>query len=254
MASSRRCIVDIMRIPRCYTEQQLKLTQTVVLEQNVSHHLLHVLRLRCGDSLILFNGDGKEHSGILANAQGKLAVVELSEERDTCTESGLHIELGQGISRGERMDFVLQKSVELGVSAVTPLWTSRSQVKLNGPRLEKRLAHWRAIIRSACEQSGRSVLPSLNNARSLAEWCGPAESQLKLVLDPSASAHLCDFPATTRVTLLVGPEGGLEPGEIRLAEAGGFERVRLGPRTLRTETAALAALTAVQTLWGDLAS
>lgn len=249
-----RCATDIMRIPRCYTEQLLERTQTVTLGEEVSHHLLRVLRLRCGDSLILFNGDGKEHTGVLAKARDKLAVVELSEEYGTCTESRLRIELGQGISRGERMDFVLQKSVELGVGTVTPLWTARSQVKLSGLRLEKRLAHWRSIMRAACEQSGRSVIPALNYACALADWCSARDTQLQLVLDPRGSMQLRDFPTVDSVRILIGPEGGLERDEVRLAEAGGFKRVRLGPRTLRTETAALAALTAVQTLWGDLAT
>lgn len=243
-----------MRTPRCYTDQPLGAAQTVTLEPEASHHLLRVLRLRCGDSLILFNGDGRDYSGVLAEANGKLAVAEMSEEHDAGTESGLRIELGQGISRGERMDFVLQKSVELGVGVVTPLWTTRSQVQLHGSRLEKRHSHWRSVMRSACEQSGRAVIPVLNPACALADWCTSTDTQLQIVLDPGASAHLRDFPAVSSVCILIGPEGGLDRDEISLAEASGFTPVRLGPRTLRTETAALAALAAVQTLWGDLAT
>jgi 16S rRNA (uracil1498-N3)-methyltransferase len=243
-----------MRTPRFYTNQHLAPTQAVTLDDEASHHILRVLRLRRDDALVLFNGDGNEYSAVVADSAGKLATVLVSAAHEAIAEPSLRIDLGQGISRGERMDFVLQKSVELGVNSVTPLSTIRTQVQLNGRRLEKRLAHWRAIMRSACEQCGRAVIPPLHNATTLPRWCeSSGGEQLRLVLDPAAPMHLRDLAPVTRVSILIGPEGGLNIDELRVAEDNGFQRVRLGPRTLRTETAALAALAAIQTLWGDLA-
>jgi 16S rRNA (uracil1498-N3)-methyltransferase len=242
-----------MRVPRFYTDQALRDSHTLSLEQEPSHHLLRVLRLRRGDPLVLFNGDGRDYRARLAGISGTRAIVDIVDVFEPGRESPLRIELGQGISRGERMDFALQKSVELGIGAVTPLWTARSQVSLTGARLEKRLNHWRGVMRSASEQSGRAVIPILRNALALEEWCRENTAELRLVLDPEAPLPLRDLPRPDSVSILVGPEGGLEAEEIGLAEARGFRRVRLGPRILRTETAALAALTAVQTLWGDLA-
>jgi 16S rRNA (uracil1498-N3)-methyltransferase len=155
------------------------------------------------------------------------------------------------------MDFVLQKSVELGVASVTPLWTKRSQVRLSGERLDRRIHHWRGIIRSACEQSGRVVVPRLGECAPLSDWLTSAEcreAQHRLVLDPAAPVHLKQLDPATRVSVLIGPEGGLGEDEITRATSHGFLRIGLGPRTLRTETAALAILTALQTLWGDLSA
>jgi len=244
-----------MRVPRFYTVQALALDQTVILEEPVSHHLLRVLRLQPGDPLQLFNGDGKEYQAILEGGPHKQAKALITGMQQPERESNLRLMLGQGISRGERMDFVLQKSVELGVHSVTPLWTNRSQVQLSGKRLEKRLSHWRGVIKSACEQSGRVILPQLNNAVNLQDWhCLEQPQRLQLVLDPTASLHLTDIRPATVIQVLIGPEGGLDDEEIRKAEEHGFQRIRLGPRILRTETAALATLTAVQTLWGDLSA
>jgi 16S rRNA (uracil1498-N3)-methyltransferase len=242
-----------MRLSRFYTEQSLSPGQTVTLEETISHHLLRVLRLKAGESLLLFNGDGKEYQAVLEQSGKKRARVLVHNSRRPDRESKLHIALGQGISRGERMDFALQKSVELGVESITPLWTKRSQVPLNGQRLEKRLSHWRGVIRSACEQSGRVYLPILHNATKLPGWYSTNRKQsLQLVLDPAASLQLSDLTPAREIRILIGPEGGLDGDEINMAEEIGFKRIRLGPRILRTETAALAAVAAVQTLWGDL--
>lgn len=244
-----------MRIPRFHTEQRLSPQQTVLLEESTSHHLLRVLRMQPGESLVLFNGDGNEYQAVLEASAKKRASVLIGEARQPERESGLRIALGQGISRGERMDFALQKSVELGVNSITPLWTRRSQVQLAGTRLEKRLAHWRGVIRSACEQSGRVYLPELHAATQLQNWCqADARGTLQLVLDPTASLHLSDIAPATSIRVLIGPEGGLLDEEISGAEQSGFRRIRLGPRILRTETAALATLAALQTLWGDLSA
>jgi 16S rRNA (uracil1498-N3)-methyltransferase len=242
-----------VRLPRFYTERTLSAGQSVTLEETSSHHLLRVLRLKAEESLLLFNGDGGEYRAVLKEVDGKRARVLVQEVTRPERESPLQIDLGQGVSRGARMDLVLQKSVELGVDSITPLWTKRSQVQLRGARLEKRLSHWQGIIRSACEQSGRVYLPELHAATGLENWyrdeAGPS---LQLVFDPTATLHLSDLRPEKVIRILVGPEGGLESEEISWAEDSGFTRVRLGPRTLRTETAALASLAAVQTLWGDL--
>jgi 16S rRNA (uracil1498-N3)-methyltransferase len=246
-------LTNPVRLSRFYTELSLSPGQTVTLEAATSHHLLQVLRLKPGESLLLFNGDGREYQAVLEESTEKQARVLVENSRQPDRESKLRITLGQGISRGERMDFVLQKSVELGVESITPLWTKRSQVQLSGKRLEKRLSHWRGVICSACEQSGRVYLPKLHSATKLPDWCRVNRKQsLQLVLDPAASLQLSDLTPDSEIRILIGPEGGLESDEISMAEASGFKRVRLGPRILRTETAALAIVAAVQTLWGDL--
>lgn len=243
-----------MRISRFYTRQQLADRETVELDEATSHYIYRVLRLKSGTPLILFNGDGYDYHAVLDEVGKTLVNAGILRAEQTSRESNLHITLGQGISRGERMDFVLQKSVELGVNAITPLWTSRSQVQLHGKRLEKRLSHWQGVIRSACEQSGRSFMPELGNACQLSGWCTESDTPLRLVLDPGADMSLGELPPANRIRILIGPEGGLDTGETELAVSAGFTRVRLGPRVLRTETAALAAISALQTLWGDLAN
>jgi 16S rRNA (uracil1498-N3)-methyltransferase len=211
------------------------------------------LRLKAGESLLLFNGDGGEYRAVFKEVDDKRARVLVQDVIQPERESPLQVDLGQGVSRGARMDMVLQKSVELGVDSITPLWTKRAQVQLRGARLEKRLSHWQGVIRSACEQSGRVYLPKLNAATDLQNWyCDEASPSLRLVLDPTATLQLSDLRPEKVIRILVGPEGGLQSEEISAAEDNGFKRVRLGPRILRTETAALASLAAVQTLWGDL--
>jgi len=243
-----------MRVSRFYTQQQLADRKTVELDEQTSHYICRVLRLKAGAPLILFNGDSRDYYAILDRAGKAQVNVSILRAEQTSRESGLHITLGQGISRGERMDFVLQKSVELGVNAITPLWTGHSQVQLHGKRLEKRLSHWQGVVRSACEQSGRSVLPELGSACLLSDWCTESNAPLQLVLDPGADISLGELAPANRIRILIGPEGGLDAGETELAVSAGFKRVRLGPRVLRTETAALAAISALQTLWGDLAN
>ena len=244
-----------MRISRIYADQSLSGGNTVCLNPETSHYILRVLRLRPGDPLILFNGDGSEYQATLRESNKRQAVLAVGEAHRPRRESSLHILLGQAVSRGERMDLVLQKSVELGVARVAPLWTERTQVQLSGGRLENRLAHWRGIVRSACEQSGRVLLPALEDIVPLSEWLtlqGTHATGHKLVFHPSGELTLRELEPRAHASVLIGPEGGLTEDEIGLAEACGFQRIRLGPRVLRTETAALAALTALQALWGDL--
>lgn len=241
-----------MRVPRFYTTQALAAYQPVVLEAAPSHHLLKVLRLQPGDPVLLFNGDGKEYPARLESCEGKRARLDVDAASEPQRESRLRICLGQGISRGERMDLVVQKAVELGVNEITPLWSRRSQVQLSGSRLEKRQSHWRGIVQAACEQSGRVHLPRFNQALALADWLATAAGETPgIILDPGAEVTLHEIKPLSHVQVLIGPEGGLEQEEVECAVARGFQRVRLGPRILRTETATLATLAALQTLWGD---
>ncbi len=216
-----------MRISRFYTRQPLADRESVELDEETSHHISRVLRLRVGAPLVLFNGDSHDYHAILDRVGKKQVNVRMLRVEPTCRESKLHIALGQGISRGERMDFVLQKSVELGVNAITPLWTARSQVQLHGKRLEKRMSHWQGVIRSACEQSGRSALPQLGNVCLLSDWCTEKNGALQLMLDPEAEINLGELAPANRIRILIGPEGGLDARESELAVSAGFQRVPL---------------------------
>ncbi len=241
-----------MRLSRFYTPQPLSLHQSVTIEERPSHYMLRVLRLQIGDQVILFNGDGNEYSGVIEDTKSKRALVMIQQIESKNNESPLWIELGQGISKGERMDFVIQKSIELGVNLITPLWTQRSQSRLKGERMHKRQLHWQGIVHSSCEQSGRVIVPELSQDQTLLDWCSiNNNTDLNLVLNPLSSRRLNDLPRCARVRLLIGPEGGLNNEEISHAEDSGFVSVGLGPRVLRTETAALATISALQLLWGD---
>jgi 16S rRNA (uracil1498-N3)-methyltransferase len=243
-----------MSTPRVFTTQSLVIYNSIELESSPSHHISRVLRLKNNAKLLVFNGDGYEYLATIQTIHKSIVTVLLAEKLHPVRESELRISLGQGISRGERMDYSLQKSVELGITRITPIWTQRSQVKLAGTRLEKRLIHWRGIIRSACEQSGRLILPELESPITLEKWCRDDKTEsLKLILDPAAKQKLGDMkPSNKNLTILIGPEGGFDDNELVAASAQGFIKVSLGPRILRTETATIAALSALQTLWGDL--
>lgn len=238
--------------PRIYTDQSLRAQTTVTLEEAPSKHLIKVLRLRPGAHLRLFNGDGRDYEGQLRSTAKQGAEVEIHQASAMEPEPEIRFILGQGISRGERMDYVIQKAVELGVSGFVPLFTERTVVKLKGEKQERRLEHWRKVMIAACEQSGRRFLPVIEHPTGIEEWVGGLGSSSKLVLDPQAQQSLHDLtPPTDSVHLLIGPEGGLCREEMELAQRCGFTGVRLGPRILRTETAPLAALAAMQVLWGD---
>lgn len=244
-----------MRIPRLYVPLLLQVGTEVVLPAATSHHVCRVLRLPVGAELVLFDGNGGEFAGRLATVTRQQATVRVTAHRPGDVEASLVVRLVQGVSRGERMDYTLQKAVELGVAVIQPVISERSVVALTGERLQRRWAHWQGIVIGACEQCGRNRLPVLREPLPLADWLAtdavPAE--LKLVLDPAAPTALRHLPhPPDRVTLLIGPEGGLSEGEIASATAAGFIGVRLGPRILRTETAGVAALAALQVLWGDL--
>lgn len=242
-----------MRNPRIYTQQALGEGLALALESGPASHVARVLRMGEGDALVLFNGDGLEYPATITRADKRAVEVLLDAPRENSLESPLAVELGIGISRGDRMDWVLQKATELGVKAVAPLFTERCEVKLKGERLEKKLLHWRQVIVSACEQCGRSRLPGLAAPATLEQWLGGCTAERRFVLHHRAA------PATDRgtpgsVALAVGPEGGLSEAEIEACLSAGFEPLTLGPRVLRTETAPLAALAILQAQWGDMSA
>ncbi len=241
-----------MRIPRIYTDQPLQAQAVVELEAGPSRHLAGALRMQPGDALVLFNGRGGEYPATIATVTRRAVTVQVDTRRDSEVESPLAIHLGIGISRGERMDLVVQKATELGVSAITPLFTERCEVKLKGERAEKKHAHWQQIVVSACEQCGRNRLPVVHPATGIGEWLAASRCDIRLVLHHRADPLPLDS-APLSAALLVGPEGGLAEAEISAAEAAGFQSLALGPRVLRTETAPLAAIALLQGRWGDMA-
>lgn len=244
-----------MRIPRIYTPQPLAAQQSLLLEPHASRHVLTVLRLKAGAPLVLFDGSGREFEARLDGAQNRTARVSTTTEHAARSESPLHITLVQGISRGERMDFTLQKAVELGVAEIIPVLTERSVVRLDAKQAVRKQQHWQQLVIGACEQSGRVRVPVVKTPLTLrALLAQPAHTGLSLLLHPTADAKLSAqaVPTHNQVRLLVGPEGGLSETETILAQRAGFTAVQLGPRVLRTETAALVALSLLQARWGDL--
>ena len=238
-----------MRLSRFFIDAPLSLGQHELPEAQ-AHYIGRVLRHAAGDAVQLFDGSGQEYLGELIEVGKKAVRVELREQLAGQAESPLRIHLGQGLSRGERMDWAIQKATELGVSEITPIVSERCEVRLKDERADKRLAHWRQVAISACEQCGRSVLPVIHAPVSLAKWQGHVQAELKLVLHPVA-APLESHARPHSLAFLIGPEGGLSEAEVELAKAAGFHAARLGPRVLRTETAPVVALAVAQQLWGD---
>ncbi len=241
-----------MRVPRIYHNGDLSLGQTIELDRNASQHVCKVLRLTNNAELRLFNGRGNSVHAILTNSSVKAATAEIISEISEQTESPLKIELGLGISKGDRMDYAIQKAVELGVHSITPLITERTVVRLDDKRKEKKLNHWQGIILSACEQCGRSYLPKLNPVVTLEKWL-PHDAPCKIVFDTESEQRLSQLTRADKVSILIGPEGGLSETEVSHAKTYDFHSVKLGPRILRTETAVVSASSALQTLWGDYA-
>ncbi len=238
---------------RFYCPYRLGPGQTLDLPPDAAHHATKVLRMEAGHEVTLFNGEGGEYAATITHISKNGVTVKTTGYREREIESPLAVTLAQAISSGDRMDYTLQKAVELGVTHIQPLSSERCVVKLAGDRAEKRMRHWQQVVISACEQCGRNRVPEVAPIQPLIHWLGnlPPDTQ-HLMLAPGAQHSLGELPAPgAPVTLLIGPEGGLSPNEIRAAESRGFTPVRLGPRVLRTETAALVALAAMQTLWGD---
>lgn len=249
-----------MRIPRIYQHMPLASGQTIKLDAQATVHLTKVLRLRAGDALVLFNGEANdkgergEFAACVSAVERRSVLIEVGEFMAHSVESPLELVLLQGISRGERMDYTVQKAVELGVSRIVPVLSERTVVNLTSDRREKRRAHWQGVAHSACEQCGRNQVPAVEAVKSFAVAVADvAETDsLKLVLHHRAETDFAALPVPRgTVSLLIGPEGGLSAREIATAEAAGFVSWRLGPRILRTETAALAAISVLQWHWGD---
>lgn len=239
-------------MPRFYVDLPLSPGAKIELPPVPAHHASRVLRLVKGNEVVLFNGRGGEYPAVLEWVDKDMVTARCREWRDVERESSLDIRLAQGISSGERMDYTLQKAVELGVTAIQPLAMRRSVVKLSSERAEKRVSHWQGIVMSACEQCGRNHLPVVAPPLDIPQWLATAPQGLKLFLSPDADLPMKQLPQPSGpVWLMAGPEGGFEPEESVLIRDFGFTPVRLGPRILRTETAALAAVAAMQVLWGD---
>lgn len=238
---------------RIYVPLPLSSNTELTLPEAAARHVAQVLRMRVGEALTLFNGDGGEYDAVIATVARRVVSVRVGELRQINRESTLAVTLAQCVSKGERMDYTIQKAVELGVTTIVPLLSARSVVKLDGERWEKKLEHWRGVVIAACEQSGRSHIPTVLAPQKLEHWLAAADGAPRLVLAPIASASLKAVPKAAAVSLLVGPEGGLSDEEIAAAQRSGCTAITLGPRVLRTETAGVAALAVLQALWGDLA-
>lgn len=240
-----------MRVPRIFTQQPLASNTTLELEAGPAHHVAKVLRMQAGRELVLFNGEGGEYAAVIAEAGKRSVTVSVGEFSSPETESPLGTELAIGMSRGERMDWVIQKATELGVSRIQPLFTERTEVKLSGDRLEKRLQHWQQTIISACEQCQRNRLPDLREPLALPRYLEACDTAARYVLHHRTDQQLKETAKPESVCLLVGPEGGLSDNEILLAQSHEFKALALGPRVMRTETAPVAALAVMQFHWGD---
>jgi len=240
-----------MKSIRIYQPGKFEVGKSFHLDKTSSHHLIKVLRLKNNFSFNLFNGEGDEFIAKL-EISGKSTIAHIETKLISNNESSLHTHLIQGISKGDRMDFAIQKSIELGVHSITPVITERTVVNLKDHRTEKKLQHWQSVAISACEQSGRSTLPIINPICTLADILKQQPEGLKILLDPLSENSFHSLTASNNIQILIGPEGGLSDNEITDAIKYGFKGVRLGPRILRTETAALAAIASAQLLWGDL--
>lgn len=245
-----------MRLTRVFVEADLAAGREFPLPESAAVHLGRVLRLAVGDHCVLFNGDGHDYAARIVVLGKRELRVAIDNAVAVARESPLSITLLQGIARGEKMDLILQKATELGVAAIAPLWSRRSEVKLDEARAAKRLAHWRGVVTAACEQSGRAHVPEVAAPVPLASALAalPAAGQ-KLILDPDGELRLgtLALAPATQLVLAIGPEGGWSPEDREQLRGAGFAGLRLGPRILRTETAGLAAIAVLQARFGDLA-
>lgn len=239
-------------MPRFYCPSTLPLSGEFSLPPEAAHHAARVLRLRVGENVEIFDGLGQARSGVIADICGKhVTVGELTDRSDNC-ESPLSITLAQSLPSGDKMDWVIQKATELGVAAIQPLASARSVVKLSAERAAKRQEHWQQVAISACEQCGRNQLPLIHPVQDLADWVSQHRAARRYIFLPQGAQALQDQPAPDGpVELLIGAEGGFTEAESALALHHGYTPIRLGPRILRTETAALAGITALQYQWGD---
>lgn len=243
-----------MRIPRFYLAADYIAGQTLSLSKEQAHYALTVLRMKNLRPLELFNGQGQQAQATLIVTSRRTADICIEAVSSPNTESPLNTILLQGISKGDRMDYTLQKTVELGISQIQPLFTEHCDVQLGDDKQDKKRQHWQDIVISACEQSGRNRVPEVLEPISLTQWFAQNPQAQGLILDPYAQNTLKDLPNNLSqhpLHLLIGPEGGLSDTEVENAKAAGFLAIQLGPRILRTETAGAAVLAVLQSLWGD---
>ncbi|VAW92282.1 16S rRNA (uracil(1498)-N(3))-methyltransferase [hydrothermal vent metagenome] len=241
-----------MRTTRMFYNGDITVGNNIILPKKTSNHLIQVLRLNIDATIILFNGDGRNHlAKIIANNKNAAQIKILSSDNNL-TESPIKIHISLALTKNDKMDFAIQKSVELGVTEITPLILQHSIVKLDSKKREKRHSRWLEIIRSACEQSGRSFIPTLNPIVEWEKWNNESTSDSKIICDPYGNKTLRDIETKpSSVLLLIGPEGGFSTQEILDCRNRHYTNIKFGQRILRAETAAIATITAVQTLWGD---
>ena len=238
-----------MKNIRLYQNKVLKVGSEAVLDKDARHHLLKVLRFPIESMITLFNGDGYDYVAKIVSVN-RICKVEVNTREKNNSESSLDLTLAQGIAKGEKMDFLIQKAVELGVNRIVPLQTERCVVRLKGEKIAKRIEHWQKIANHACAQSGRAVVVEVDTQKTLSELLSVKVSN-GFVLHHQATNTLSNIKPTSKATILIGPEGGLSEQEIELANGAGFQSVLLGKRILRTETASLAAIANMQLLWGN---
>ncbi|WP_164503501.1 16S rRNA (uracil(1498)-N(3))-methyltransferase [Pleionea sediminis] len=242
-----------MRLNRVFVDDELAENKLVSLPSDVVRHLITVLKMKEGESLIVFNGDGFSYHATIDSINKREVKVSIDRQESSNNESPLKLHLYQAVARGDKMDFTIQKSVELGVTEITPIFTERCGVKLSTDRLEKKLNHWQKVIISACEQCGRNQLPKLNRPKSLPELVGDSEvDEFMLILNPHSGKRIAELERSTHFSLVIGPEGGLTDDEVSAFEKNGCSSVKLGPRILRTETAGLAVIAIMQSIFGDV--
>lgn len=239
---------------RIFQPIPFQVSQTIFLDPASSHHIARVLRAKIGDELILFNNGDEEYLSIIERIDKKNVQVKIVSKRIVTTESTLQLHLAQGIAKGEKMDWIIQKAVELGVTTVTPIITEHCNVRLDSERSEKRLQHWQGVAIHACEQSGRTRVPKINEPVLYSKWLTTIAADYLFVLSPDANEKLTieKLNKNSSMVLLTGPEGGLSESEINAAREHKFVALNLGPRILRTETASVAALAILQYFYGDL--
>lgn len=243
-----------MRIPRIFIDTELNENTTLALPDSSFQHLCKVLRLKSDHPIRVFNGKGGQFNATLCDVEKRSANIRIAGFEALNNESPIQVTIGQTLSRGERMDYAIQKAVEAGVYAIQPLFSERCEVKLQDSRAEKRLQHWQQVAISATEQCGRGIVPIVCAPLELSDWIVNCNEMLKLTLHHHSAKPIRHFerPTNNRVCLLIGPEGGLSRDEVQLAENNGFNAISLGPRVLRTETAPVVALSVINTLWGDI--
>jgi 16S rRNA (uracil1498-N3)-methyltransferase len=241
-----------MRNTRIFVDQGLSINENISLNETSSNHIANVLRMKVNEMLILFNGDSFEYEAIIVAIHRRSIEVAITKKTQKITRSPLHLHLGQGVSRGEKMDWLVQKATETGVQAITPVITLHCGVQLSTERWEKKQQHWQAIADSACEQSGRTDRLLVHAPELLTTWLEKSFEGIRLMLEPEASSSLRTLKNPTAIQMLIGPEGGFHQDEIAHAIRSGFETISLGPRIFRTETAGLVVSSIAQCLWGDI--